>query len=117
MKHSEIQASCPMDALLRIISGPWTSYIIWILTNHGSVRFGELKRLVPGISSRLLTDRLRKLEEAGLVTRDYKPTIPPEVSYSLTDRGLQLRSVMVTLSELAFEWDLAVGCEEGCGPD
>lgn len=116
MKQADFKPSCPMDALLRIISGPWTTYIIWTLTNHGSVRFGELKRLVPGISSRLLTDRLRKLEEAGLVARDYKPTIPPEVSYSLTDRGLKLRGVMTQLSDLAFEWDLTEGCEGGCAP-
>lgn len=116
MKQSEIKPACPMDAFLRIISGPWTSYIIWTLTNHESVRFGELKRLVPGISSRLLTDRLRKLEEAGLVARDYKPTIPPEVSYSLTERGRQLRGVLNTLNELAFEWELAPACETNASP-
>ncbi|PCJ91195.1 MAG: transcriptional regulator [Hyphomicrobiales bacterium] len=99
-----------MDALLRIISGPWTTYILWQLTNHDSVRFGALKRLVPGISSRVLTERLRKLESAGLVIRDYKPTIPPEVSYSLSERGLELRDVLSGLSTLSIKWDLAEGC-------
>lgn len=114
MKFSEAPIACPMDGLLRIISGPWTAFILWRLSTHGRLRFGELKRLVPGISSRLLTDRLRTLEKAGLVIRDYKPTIPPEVSYALSPRGQELRAVLNQLNELAINWDLgkAKQCEE-----
>lgn len=111
MKFSEAPVSCPMDSLLQIISGPWTTYILWRLANHGTVRFGELKRLVPGISSRVLTERLRKLEEAGFVTRTYKPTIPPEVSYALSDRGLELRSILNQLADLSIKWELAQNCK------
>ncbi|KCV82984.1 transcriptional regulator [Actibacterium atlanticum] len=106
MKFSEAPISCPMDGLLRVISGPWTTFILWRLSTHGTLRFGELKRLVPGVSSRLLTDRLRKLEDAGIVNRDYKPTIPPEVSYALSPRGQELREVLKHLSDLAIKWDL-----------
>ncbi|MEP2947509.1 MAG: helix-turn-helix domain-containing protein [Lentilitoribacter sp.] len=110
MKFSESPISCPMDELLRIISGPWTTYILWRLANNKNVRFGELKRIVPGISSRVLTERLRKLEEAGLVIRTYKPTIPPEVSYSLSERGLELRDILNQLSDLSIEWGMAKDC-------
>ena len=110
MKFSQSPISCPMDELLRIISGPWTTYILWRLANNKNVRFGELKRIVPGISSRVLTERLRKLEEAGLVIRTYKPTIPPEVSYSLSDRGLELRDILNQLSDLSIKWGMAKDC-------
>ncbi len=112
MKFSEAPISCPMDRLLQIISGPWTTYILWRLSNHGSVRFGELKRLVTGISSRVLTERLRMLEEVGLVTRTHKPTIPPEVSYALSERGWELRGILIQLSDLSVKWDLADGCDD-----
>lgn len=110
MKFSKSPISCPMDELLRVISGPWTTYILWRLANNKNVRFGELKRMVPGISSRVLTERLRKLEEAGLVIRTYKPTIPPEVSYSLSERGLELRDILNQLSDLSIEWGMAKDC-------
>ncbi len=100
-----------MDELLRIISGPWTTYILWQLGQHESVRFGALKRLVPGISSRVLTERLRKLEDAGLVTRNHKPTIPPEVSYALSDRGRELRNVLEGLNALSIKWSLSAPCD------
>lgn len=103
-----------MDGLLQIISGPWTTYILWKLANNKKIRFGELKRIVPGISSRVLTERLRKLENAGLVTRTYKPTIPPEVSYELSDRGLELRTILNQMSRLSIKWDLAENCHNDC---
>ncbi len=104
-------SSCPMDGLLRIISGPWTTYILWRIGNAESLRFGELKRLVPGVSSRVLTERLRKLEDAGLLHRDYQPSIPPKVSYSLTPRGQELREILNDLSNVAQKWGLAQPCE------
>ncbi|MCF6273146.1 MAG: helix-turn-helix transcriptional regulator [Rhodobacteraceae bacterium] len=75
------------------------------------MRFGELKRDVAGISSRVLTERLRKLEDAGLVHRDYQSTIPPQVSYSLTPRGAELRDILNELSEVAQKWGMAGPCE------
>ena len=93
-----------MDAVLRLLMGPWTTYIIWLLETQGSLRFGELKARVPGISSKVLTERLRHLEAAGLVSRDYKPSIPPAVSYALTDRGHELKDVLSGINDLALRW-------------
>jgi len=99
--------NCPMDALLNLLSGPWTTYVIWIIRQNGPIRFGEIKREIPGISSRVLTDRLRKLENAGILHREQKPTIPPQVYYSLTDRGMELKGVLDELSRVSEEWELA----------
>jgi len=98
-------AQCPMDALLRLLMGPWTTYLLWILRQHGSSRFGELKRRIPGISARVLTQRLRLLEQAGIVERDHQPTIPPQVSYSLTLRGQELSQVLDDLAIIAKRWE------------
>ena len=97
--------SCPMEGLLRVIIGPWTIYILWVLSEQGPQRFGAIKRLVPGISTRVLTERLRMLEHAGVVWREQTMTIPPAVSYGLTDRGAELRGVLDTLGAIARRWE------------
>ena len=96
--------ACPMDAILRILSGPWTTYILWCLRNEGRLRFGELKSRMPAISSKVLTERLRMLEGAGLLHRDYKATIPPTVTYSLTPRGDDLKDVLDGLAAIGLRW-------------
>ncbi len=83
--------ACPMDSILRLLAGPWTTYIVWILSERGKQRFGTLKRQVGGISTRMLTARLRLLEESGLVLRHVVQTTPPQVSYELTARGARAR--------------------------
>lgn len=62
-------------------------HVLYVLGRNGPMRFGALKRSVKGISSRVLTERLRTLEENKLIFREYKPSIPPEVTYGLTDRA------------------------------
>lgn len=93
-----------MDALLRVLSGPWTIAILWVLRQNGPTRFGELRRKVGGISARVLTERLRRLEAAGLVDRDYRPTVPPQVIYGLSARGGELQGIFDTMSSLARRW-------------
>lgn len=95
---------CPLEILLSQLSGQWTLYILWILCTNGSLRFGELRRQVEGISTKVLTERLRMLESIEIIYRDYKPTIPPQVTYGLTDRGKELFEVLDNLSELAERW-------------
>jgi len=104
IKNDPHAGSCPMDDILRLIMGPWTTYILWRLENEGELRFGRLKAQIPGISSKVLTDRLRMLENAGLIHRDYEPTVPPAVTYSLTSRGHELKSVLRGIHELALKW-------------
>jgi DNA-binding HxlR family transcriptional regulator len=105
IEHKEGGASCPMDFILRMLMGPWTTYIIYNLKSAGPQRFGELKRRVAGISAKMLTERLRTLEGAGLITRDYEATIPPKVTYSLTKRGHELDEVLAKLAEIGIRWE------------
>lgn len=94
---------CPMDQLLRLVSGPWTSYIIWTL-QHGPERFGSLKRKMPGISAKMLTERLRMLENAGIITRAVENTKPPQVHYTITERGKELNEAFESLNKVAQKW-------------
>lgn len=96
--------TCPMDELLRTLMGPWTTYLIWLLETEGPLRFGELKARTGTISSKVLTERLRHLEAEKLVTRTYQQTIPPTVTYALTPRGHELKSVLAGLAQIAMRW-------------
>lgn len=98
-------SSCPMDFILRLLMGPWTTYVLYNLRTHGPQRFGELKRRVTGVSAKMLTERLRALENAGLVRRHYEATIPPKVTYSLTERGHELDQVLDRLAEIGTRWE------------
>ena len=79
-------------------------HILWTLSTQGPTRFGELRRQVAGISSRVLTERLRILEQKGFVFRHYKPTIPPAVTYGITSRMKDISKVLDELNELAKKW-------------
>ena len=100
---------CPMDALLRVLMGPWTTYILWVLRTNGPTRFGEIKRRVEGISAKVLTERLRTLEAAEIIARRYVPTIPPQVTYAMAPRGLELAPILDQLNGLARRWMEADG--------
>ena len=104
---------CPMDSILRLLMGPWTTYILWVLSDDGPQRFGALKRAVPGISTRVLTERLRMLQAAGVIWRDQTQTIPPAVTYGLTKRGEDLRQVLNSLGEIAQRWQVEGAFETG----
>ncbi len=99
-----IPRGCPLDRTFRLLSGEWTTHILWVLSNNGPTRHGELRRLVEGISSKVLTDRLRMLEEKGIVFRDYEPTIPPKVTYGLTELGLELDQALRAIGKIAKRW-------------
>lgn len=105
-KRLKTTENCPAEDFINIFSGPWTIIILMRLANLGPIRFGALKREISGISSRMLTERLRMLEENGFVIRDYKSTIPPEVYYSLSDRGCEMRKLLAEFENLAEKWQL-----------
>ncbi len=102
--RGERPSTCPMDAILRLLMGPWTSYILWILRTGGPTRFGALKEQLAGVSAKVLTERLRALEAAGIVYRHYEPTVPPAVTYGLTPRGRELDDVFDALNDVAIRW-------------
>lgn len=93
-----------MGSLLRILAGPWTMHIIWILTSEGPARFGTLRQKIAGISAKVLTERLRLLETEGFVLRQYEASIPPKVTYAPTDRMRELSPILCRLNQLAASW-------------
>jgi DNA-binding HxlR family transcriptional regulator len=98
------QMCCPLELLIGHISAQWTIYILWILSLHGELHFGELKRKVNGISTKILAVRLRLLESIQLVSRQVKQGKVPRVAYRLTERGNQLSEILDSLYECAVEW-------------
>lgn len=90
--------SCPVTRALVALDGKWTILVVRDLFG-GTKRFSELRRSLTGISPKTLTDRLRALEEHGLVDRRIYAEVPPRVEYSLTDAGRTLEPVLVSLAQ------------------
>lgn len=95
---------CPADALLQLLQGPWTTAVLWSLGRGGPMRFGELRRAIPGISARLLTARLRLLEEARLIEHASCPDQPRQRRYRLSARGLELGALFGQMDALVQRW-------------
>ena len=95
---------CPVTTALSIIGGKWKVIILWHLKEGGVKRFGELQRMVRGISQKMLTQELRDLEESGLVARKVYPVVPPKVEYSLTETGWSLKPLLEQLCEWGLEY-------------
>lgn len=104
VRASTSSQACPVSILMDRLSGPWTLYLLWVLANRGPTRFGALKRQIDGISTRMLTERLRMLEQEQILYRHYEPTVPPQVTYGLTPRGQELISILDQLNALAVRW-------------
>jgi len=103
-RYTQSPTPCPMGGLLEVLTRPWTMHILWALSTNGPTRFGVLRRQVDGISSRVLTERLRLLEQKGFIYRDYEPTIPPSVTYGITKRMKDIQKVLGELDQLARKW-------------
>lgn len=95
---------CAISGLLELLTRPWTMHILWSLSTNGPMRFGALRKNVAGISARVLTERLRTLEQARFVYRNYEQTIPPTVTYGITERMKDIEKVLSQLEALARKW-------------
>lgn len=95
---------CPLHGLMNLLSGTWTTYILWLIRENDEIRFGQLKKQMPSISAKVLTERLRMLEEAGIISRHQENTIPPKVTYKFTKRGHELEKLLDQFNNLAQKW-------------
>ncbi|GLW08124.1 transcriptional regulator [Microtetraspora sp. NBRC 13810] len=93
---------CGIDAAMDLIGGKWKVLILWAL-NERACRFGELRRLVPGVTEKVLASHLRELEADGLVHREVFDEVPPRVEYSLTSRGYSLNQALAPLGAWGTE--------------
>ncbi|MGE4290587.1 MAG: winged helix-turn-helix transcriptional regulator [Desulfovibrio sp.] len=91
---------CSFELTLQLIGGKWKPIILYKLGGGQVLRFSELRRTMPSITQKMLTQQLRELEADGLVFREVYPQVPPKVEYSLTELG---RSIMPVLNQLC-EW-------------
>lgn len=95
---------CPhFHAAIELIGKRWSGAIIWAM-GEGPMRFNELKKAIPGLSDRLLSQRLRELEEAGVVKRTVEDGLPVKVSYGLTEKGRTLKPAIQSLRQWACHW-------------
>jgi DNA-binding HxlR family transcriptional regulator len=94
--HIENSIDCPLVAAINIVGGKWKPIILHMLSEQ-TMRFGELKRNIPPVSQKMLTQQLRELEADGVVHRELYPEVPPRTEYSLTPRGASLRPILQAL--------------------
>jgi DNA-binding HxlR family transcriptional regulator len=97
--------NCPSEQALSIIDGKWNINILIFLASQGTLRFGELRKLLPGITQRMLTSKLRELESRQIITRTVYPVVPPKVEYSLTPAGQALEPVLAALRDWSLKHD------------
>lgn len=93
-----LENECNEVYAISIIGGQWTMAICCYLL-EGKMRFGEIKKVLPNITERVLTLQLRKLEENNIIFRTVYPEVPPRVEYELTSIGLKLSSIIKSLGQ------------------
>ncbi|MCX5497967.1 helix-turn-helix transcriptional regulator [Streptomyces sp. NBC_00053] len=94
---------CGIDAALDVVSGKWKGLILWELDAHRVRRFAELRRGLPGVSEKMLTQHLREMEEDGLVHREVFAEVPPRVEKLLTEHGRTLNQALGPLGAWGSE--------------
>ena len=91
--------NCPVDTTLDMIGGKYKALILWHLMDH-TLRFGELRKLIPQATPKMLTQQLRELEEDNLIIRTVYPVVPPKVEYALSELGNSIRPIL----EAMYNW-------------
>ena len=104
-KRPAEQCFCPaFHHAVELIGRKWTGAIIRAML-YGRTRYSELLAAVPGLSDRMLSERLRELEQEGVVVRTVVPETPVRIDYSLSAKGRALADVMRTIAHWAVEWE------------
>lgn len=98
-KNKAAPPRCPLTECMALLSGAWAPNVIWYLS-AGPRRFGELRHDIPRISAKVLSARLRELEEKGVVTRDVVASTPPSAEYALTELGRELVPALSAIVEV-----------------
>ena len=99
--NKENISPCPVSEALGVIGGKWRLQIVFQIGNEKR-RFGELKRLIPTISEKMLIQELKSLTQAGIINRKAYGEIPPRVEYSLTSEGLKILPIIDQIKEFGM---------------
>jgi DNA-binding HxlR family transcriptional regulator len=101
---NDISSVCPQfHRAIELVGRRWTGAIIFVLL-RGRARFAGLRAAIPEITDRMLTERLRELEQEGVVERSVIPDAPVRVEYALTEKGRALAAAVDALGHWAHEW-------------
>lgn len=103
IKYKNTEYQCSMEVTLDLIGGKWKSLILWYLAEN-TMRFSELRKALPQVTQKMLTQQLRELEGNGLVNRFIYTQIPPKVEYSLTEAGKSLLPILATLCQWGLNY-------------
>lgn len=95
--------NCPVTPLLIMLQGKWKTQVLYEFCIHDKIRFGELKKDLPGITNTMLTKTLKDLEKDGLIVREQFNEIPPQVEYSFSEMGRDLMSVFYSIMVWGFK--------------
>ncbi len=100
----KIDATCTVVDVWELLGRRWSLHILKNLKTKEVIRFNELKRSLPGISSTVLSERLLELEREGLVTKKIYPEVPPRVEYGITPQARELEVIIKDLARWANKW-------------
>jgi DNA-binding HxlR family transcriptional regulator len=108
--------SCSMELSLAVIGGKWKPLILWYLRDGETMRFSALRRAMPIITQKMLTQQLRELASDGLVTRTVYAEVPPRVEYGLTELGRRVIPILESLCRFGREFEDRFGVEPATAP-
>ena len=97
--------NCPVTPVLTLFQGKWKNQVLYELCCCGTMRFGELKRALEGITNTMLTSTLRELEADGLIDREQFNEIPPHVEYALSEKGTDLMPVFYAMMNWGLKYE------------
>ena len=107
------QIYCPVEATLDLIGGKYKAVILWHLVD-ATRRFGELRRLIPQATAKMLTQQLRELEDSKLVIRTVYPVVPPKVEYQLSDFGRSIKPILDAMCDWGTDYLASQGKQANC---
>lgn len=99
MKNKLEKYNCPLGATLGVIGGKYKVMIIWFLYQNKILRYGELQKIIEGITPKMLISQLRELENDEIIKRKVYPVVPPKVEYSLTKKGESLIPILLEMKK------------------